>query len=197
MVELLQEAGYPHFAAVAEPARSEEDEDVFVGPVVAIASKHPIVGEPIAMPVDATLIEETVVEADFKPRRDIVQAVIDLPELGATTVFCCHFKSQGAFVDKDEVAALADWRSRFKEHLRQRAIKDADQIMRRSAEATAVYLEAMKQIDKDRQAPIVVLGDLNDEPDSPTLRMITQSEWINTIGGRRRSDLENGDKYWQ
>ncbi|MEO0496426.1 MAG: endonuclease/exonuclease/phosphatase family protein [Pseudomonadota bacterium] len=197
LTALLTELGYPHFARVAEPARSEDDPDVFVRPVVAIASRHPFIEPPVALNVDEALIKETVLEDGFKPRRDIVRGRIDLPDLGPTLVICCHFKSQGAFVDKDEVAALADWRARFREHLRQRAIKDADQIMRRSAEAVAVYLAAMEEIDKDRQAPIVVLGDLNDEPDSPTLRMITQGEWINTIAGRRRSDLENEEKAWQ
>ncbi|MEO0636201.1 MAG: endonuclease/exonuclease/phosphatase family protein [Pseudomonadota bacterium] len=195
--ELVKAAGYPHLAIVAEPAQDEDDSEVFVGPVVAIASRHPFVEPPTPMSTDERLAADTVLEAGFRPRRDIVQAKIDLPGLGPTTVFCCHFKSQGAFVDKDAVAALPGWRERFRDHMRQRVVKDADQLMRRSAEAAAVYLAAMEEVEKDREAPVVVLGDLNDTPDSPTLRIITQGDWISTIGGRQRGSLEAADKAWQ
>lgn len=194
---MAEAAGYAHIAIVAEPAVDATNPSVFRGPVVAIASRHPFTEPPSALAVPEELTRATPLAPDFAFRRDVVCARIDLPGLGATTVYCAHFKSQGAFVDDDEVAAEADWRDRFREHLRQRAIKDADQIVRRSGEAAALYLSAMMEVEADRNAPVVVLGDLNDVPTSPTLRLVTQRDWINTIAGRSYGGIEAAaDRAW-
>ena len=195
--DLANEVGYEHVAIVAEPPRDEADPAVFLGPVVAIVSRHPFAGEPSALPVAPELADGTPLAADFAFRRDIVRASIDLPGLGSTTVMSAHLKSQGAFVDGDAIAELPNWRERFREHLRQRAIKDADQIVRRSGEAAAIYLAAMEEVEADRNAPIVVLGDLNDTPDSPTLRLATQREWVRNIARRRYTGIESpADRSW-
>lgn len=195
--ELAEAAGYPHAALVAEPARDPDDPDVLVGPVVGLLSRHPLLGSPEPLGIPTALLDAAPLSPDFTFRRDVVRARIDLPGLGPTTVMAAHLKSQGAFIDDDAVAALPEWPDRFRKHLQQRAVRDAEQLVRRSSEAAALYLSAMEEVEADRNAPIVVLGDLNDNPASPTLRIATQSEWIINIAGRRYSGIETpSDRAW-
>lgn len=195
--QFMRANGYPHVAFVDEAAVSPDDPSIFIGPVNAIASRLPFAEAPTALELPADIPAEVSVRTEFSPRRAIVRAVVDIPEIGATSIYVCHFKSKGAFVDADAIAALPDWKTRFREHLRSRAVKGADQIVRRSAEAAAVYLAAMEEVETDPQKPVIVMGDLNDTPSSPTLRIATQQEWIRNIARRRRSGIEsNADKAW-
>lgn len=196
-ISFMNAQGYPHVAIVAEPAVDVDDPAVFVGPVTAIASRHPFVAAPTALSLPQELLDNTQVQADFEFRRAIARVEVDTPQLGPVVVYTCHFKSQGAFVDDDKVETYPDWKTRFREHLRQRATKDADQLIRRSGEAAGLYLAAMTELDADNNKPIVVVGDMNDHPQSPTLRILTQQEWIDNIAGQRRTGIEDpADKAW-
>lgn len=55
------------------------------------------------------------------------------------------------------------------------------------------YLAAMAELDEDINKAIIVLGDLNEDPASPTLRLITQSDRIVNIGRRQRKGIEDPD----
>jgi hypothetical protein len=46
---LAERAGYPYVAIVAEPARDPADPDVFLGPVVALLSRHPFLEAPCSV----------------------------------------------------------------------------------------------------------------------------------------------------
>lgn len=189
--------GYEHVAVADTPAVSPENENIFVGPVTGIASRFPFVGEPTALEFPEELRQSTQIQSDFDFRRKITRAVIDVPDIGEIVVYVCHFKSKGTFVDGDEIAEFDGWKARFREHLRSRAINDADQIVRRSAEAAGVYLAAMKELDEDNSKPLIVVGDMNDNPQSPTLRMLTQQEWIDNIARKKRSNIESAsDRAW-
>lgn len=191
------EQGYPHVAVVAEPAVDPQDSSVFFGPVTGIASRHPFAAEPAALSYPQELRDNTQIQPGFDFRRAVTRAEVVTPQLGKIVVYACHFKSQGAFVDDDEIAGHADWKTRFREHLRQRATKDTDQLVRRSGDAAGVYLAAMSELDANNNEPIVVVGDMNDNPQSATLRILTQQERIDTIAGMRRSSIENSsDKAW-
>lgn len=193
---LMQENGYAHVAVVADPATDPDDPAVFRGPVNGIASRYPFAEPPAALSIPHHLRGNLPMVSDFAPRRAILRARIDVPGIGVTTIYVCHFKSQGASVDPDYVAAQPDWKTRFRAHLRANAAKDAEQIVRRSVEAAMVYLAAMEEVEADPQAPVIVLGDLNDTPGSAPLRIATQQEWIEEIGDRHWSDLEPTEKAW-
>jgi len=193
----LNGLGYPHVAVVDDPAVDPEDADVFVGPVTAIASRHPFVSPPTALAYPEEFIDNAEVAEDFTFRRAVTRAEVDTPQLGPVVFYVCHLKSQGAFVDSDTVAALPDWKARFREHLRQRATKDADQLIRRNGEAAGLYLAAMSELDDREDAPIVVMGDMNAGPTSSALRVLTQQDWIDNIANMRRSSIEDAaDRAW-
>ncbi|WP_120496146.1 endonuclease/exonuclease/phosphatase family protein [Kiloniella sp. EL199] len=193
----MTEQGYPHVAVVDDPAIDPEDDSVFLGPVTGIASRHPFTMQPAALKFPQELRDDTQLEEDFNFRRAITRAEIDTPQFGQVVVYVCHFKSQGAFIDSDAVAAHDGWKTRFREHLRARAIKDTDQLVRRSGDAAGVYLAAMDELDDDNNKPLIVVGDMNDNPRSSTLRILTQQEWIDNIAGKRRAGIEEArDRAW-
>ncbi len=189
--------GYPHVAVVDKPAIDPSDSRIYVGPVTAIASRHPFISTPTALIYPQELRENTQLQDDYDFRRAIVRAEIDTPQFGSLVVYVCHFKSKGTFVDGDEIAKLESWKDRFREHLRARATNDADQLIRRSGEAAGVYLAAMEELESDKNRPLVVIGDFNDDENSTTLRILTQQERVYNIARKRRRSIESAeDKAW-
>lgn len=193
----MNEQGYPHVAVVDDPAIDPSDSRIFVGPVTAIASRYPFISKPTALAYPQELRENTQLQDDYDFRRSVVRAEIDTPQMGSLVVYVCHFKSKGTFVDGDEIAKYESWKERFRQHLRARATNDADQLIRRSGEAAGVYLAAMEELVSDKNRPLVVVGDFNDDEASTTLRILTQQERVHNIARKRRSSIESkADRAW-
>lgn len=174
---LMAQSGYPHFFCTGHPIFDESDPAVYVNATVAIASRHPFVS---AHPLSgvAGLPDDTVIDADFNFSRTPVDAVIDLPGIGRTRIFVCHFKSQGAFVDDDEIDALDDWDAKIRTTYMERAMAGVNQVAKRAAEAGAIYRLFRETIDADPDAPVMLLGDLNEAPGSHTISILTQADRV-------------------
>lgn len=86
---LVNELGYSYFATVDEP--ESEDGYVFNSPVVAFASRYPILN---AQPVIAEQAQLSRFGIEFEFNRIPVHASIELPHLGITDCYVVHFKSQ-------------------------------------------------------------------------------------------------------
>ncbi|MBU2487185.1 MAG: endonuclease/exonuclease/phosphatase family protein [Alphaproteobacteria bacterium] len=177
LAALMAACGYPHFFCTGHPMFDPDDPAVYVNATVAIASRHPFVS---AHPLSgvAGLPDATVIDADFNFSRTPVDAVIDLPGIGRTRIFVCHFKSQGAFVDDDEIDALADWDAKIRTTYMERAMAGVNQVAKRAAEAGAIYRLFRQTIDSDPDAPVILLGDLNEAPGSHTISILTQADRV-------------------
>jgi len=177
LAALMAACGYPHFFSTGHPIFDEDDPAVYVNATVAIASRHPFVSVRPLSGV-AGLPDDTVIDADFNFSRTPVDAVIDLPGIGRTRIFVCHFKSQGAFVDDDEIDALADWGDKIRTTYMERAMAGVNQVAKRAAEAGAIYRLFRQTIDADPDAPVILLGDLNEDPASHTISILTQADRV-------------------
>jgi endonuclease/exonuclease/phosphatase family metal-dependent hydrolase len=177
LAALMAANGYPHFFCTGHPMFDVEDPAVYVNATVAIASRHPLVSAHALSGV-AGLPDDTVIDADFNFSRTPVDAVIDLPGIGATRMLVCHFKSQGAFVDDDDIDALADWGDKIRTTYMQRAMAGVNQVAKRAAEAGAIYRIFRQSIDADPEAPVILLGDLNEAPGSHTISILTQADRV-------------------
>jgi len=177
LAALMAQCGYPHFFCTGHPMFDPDDPAVYVNATVAIASRHPFVS---AHPLSgvAGLPDDTVIDADFNFSRTPVDAVIDLPGIGQTRIFVCHFKSQGAFVDDDEIDALTDWDAKIRTAYMERAMAGVNQVAKRAAEAGAIYRLFRQTIDADPDAPVILLGDLNEAPGSHTISILTQADRV-------------------
>lgn len=89
--QLVAAQGYDFFAVVDEP--SVEDEFIYRDPVVAIASRFPIV-EVSRVTVDQGLIKQLGLAESFALSREILRATVQLPHLGETDCYVVHFKSK-------------------------------------------------------------------------------------------------------
>ncbi|MCU0887846.1 MAG: endonuclease/exonuclease/phosphatase family protein [Rubritepida sp.] len=85
-------------------------------------------------------------------------------------VFVCHFKSKGPTEVSGERWFKAD-PARYGPH--QAAIGAALSTIRRTAEAAALRV-LLTEVMKGTGAPVIVLGDLNDEQNSNTLNILTE-----------------------
>ena len=177
LAALMAASGYPHFFCTGHPMFDPDDPAVYVNATVAIASRHPFVS---AHPLSgvAGLPDATVIDADFNFSRTPVDAVIDLPGIGRTRIFVCHFKSQGAFVDDDEIDALTAWDAKIRTAYMERAMAGVNQVAKRAAEAGAIYRLFRQTIDADPDAPVILLGDLNEAPGSHTISILTQADRV-------------------
>ncbi|MEM5495424.1 endonuclease/exonuclease/phosphatase family protein [Hoeflea sp. AS16] len=177
LAELMAANGYPHFFCTGHPLFDPEDPAVYVNASVAIASRHPLVSVRPLSGV-AGLPADTVIDDDFNFSRTPVDAVIDLPGIGETRFFVCHFKSQGAFVDDDEIDALSDWDAKIRAAYMARAMSGVNQVAKRAAEAGTIYRMFRQSIDADPDAPVILLGDLNEAPGSHTISILTQADRV-------------------
>ncbi|MBC7284264.1 endonuclease/exonuclease/phosphatase family protein [Hoeflea sp.] len=177
LAALMAACGYPHFFCTGHPIFDADDPAVYVNATVAIASRFPFVSVRALSGV-AGVPDDTVIDTDFNFSRTPVDAVIDLPGIGETRILVCHFKSQGAFVDDDVIDALADWGDKIRTTYMDRAMAGVNQVAKRAAEAGAIYRLFRQTIDADPDAPVILLGDLNEDPASHTISILTQADRV-------------------
>lgn len=178
---LCEAVGYPYFAQAGEVLFDPEDTGVYVNAVVALASRIPFlsVGE-VQGTVD--IQNNTVLDESFEFARVPLRAEIDLPELGPTPIYVCHFKSQGAFVRDDAIDAIEHWQKKLQSFFANRVRAGVDQVARRGGEAGAMYQLLMRDLEQDLNRPVILIGDLNEGPTSHTLEILTQEDRLFSIG---------------
>jgi endonuclease/exonuclease/phosphatase family metal-dependent hydrolase len=194
---LMQAQGYPHLAILedapvfpAEPGAPV----VFAGPVNALASRHPIISARL-LPARPAIEPDGLLSDKAGFRRGIIEAEVEIPGLPLPLiVYACHFKSQGARVDEDAVEALEGWDTRWRAHFRERARRDANQVIRRVGEAMMLYDAVLDRLEANPDRPIAVMGDLNAAPDSNALRILTQEEEVRYIANQNVKALEQAER---
>lgn len=179
--DLCREEGYPHFAHGGSVRFDKDDEGVYVNAVVALASRHPFltaadVGD------TADIANETYLDDRFAFSRTPLRAEIDLPGIGVAPVYVCHFKSQGAFVSDEVIDSISDWQEKLRVFFAERMHAGVDQVSRRGGEAGAMYRHLMADIAGDLNRPAILIGDLNEGPQSHTLGILTQEDRFFHLG---------------
>lgn len=188
--QLCNSAGYGYCLTVEEPRVSDEDQDVFVAPVVAIASRYPIISaEPVQ--IDATVLGDLPVGPDFRFSRAPIRAVIDVPNSGHVIVYVAHLKSKRPIATIPAEQPGDSWSDRVRENMRAISRGHAASLLQRGAEAACLYHRMTGDMRISEMAPIVVLGDLNDDPNSIPLRAATMQDRIFEIDEKGSSDWPN------
>jgi endonuclease/exonuclease/phosphatase family metal-dependent hydrolase len=114
---------------------------------------------------------------------------VDVPGIGETVVYVCHFKSPGAAVPDSEIDAIEDWEGKVKAYLNRRMEAGVNQVLKRTTEAGLIYRKFREALEKDINAPVVLLGDLNDVPESYTIGILTQAEKVSEWGSEPAENL--------
>jgi endonuclease/exonuclease/phosphatase family metal-dependent hydrolase len=158
--QLTSELGFSFFAVAEQPTLI--DDHVYQKPVVALASKFPILHS------NAVQVPQTAAAAlgltQFNFSRAPLRALLQLPEIGLCNCYVVHLKSRrplplapGQSLPAAE--ALSRWAA----------------CVQRGNEA-GLLLEAITEQWVADQLPVMLLGDFNDELSSPLLQMLVQPQ---------------------
>ncbi|MFN6977957.1 MAG: endonuclease/exonuclease/phosphatase family protein, partial [Gemmobacter sp.] len=165
---------YAHVVAGA-PVVDPADAALFRAPANAIASRHPFLDCRWVAP-RPQIEPDGLLAPGAGFRRAVPEVRIALPGLALPlTVIGVHLKAKGHGADRAAAAAMPDWDGRFRDYLRRRSAGMAGQAIRRAAEAMMLYDRAMAIVAADPAAPVAVMGDFNDDPDSMVMRSLTNN----------------------
>ena len=117
MRTLLAEAGYPHVAMVDDPGIDDDDDKVFVRPVVGLASRSPISAiEPVALPPSVKAGLRLPEDAGFS--RPPVRAVVETEAFGDVVALVAHLKSKRPAADPPAFGPDDGWDTKVRESMR-------------------------------------------------------------------------------
>lgn len=186
--------GYAHFATIAEPRLVEIDgATVYRRPVQAVASRIPFSAEAAQAPAGFAAAFGLAEGWGF--RRPPVLARLQPPGFGPVALFCCHLKSPGVSVD-DVAMVGEEGLDMVRRTVQGLSRAHAFATMQRVLEASALRHLACAEIDRGAAVGtpphVMVIGDLNDTPDSPALRALTADIPSERDGGAAKSgDISN------
>ena len=195
---VCETAGYPYLETVAEPHFGGSEHSYYNRPVQAVASKFPIQASRPKPPEGVSSALGVSHDRDF--RRPPVEARIELPDFGEIVVFCAHLKSPGVGVgdaliagrseEPDEPDAAARWTLEALSRAHSAA------SIQRVFEASSLFHLVAERVAEKADRPVIVMGDLNDEADSPALAALTAYRPFERDGGADDpADAEHGTDY--
>ena len=178
LADLLATAGYAHVAAVDEPEldppAAPDGPPLYRRSVNVIASRFPMwweAPEPRHGLAPAVSLREA---RSF--RRPPVRATVETSELGEVVVYCAHFRSPGVSIGDSMISgepAPEGVSDQARAGLEALSRSHVGATIQRLFEATALYHDVAEQVSDAPDRPVVVLGDLNDTPETPVLRALT------------------------
>jgi endonuclease/exonuclease/phosphatase family metal-dependent hydrolase len=160
---LTQDLGYAHFAVLDAPELVSDY--VFRSPVVALASRFPIVEMALVKP-EPKLCQHIGVVADFAFSRQPLRVTLALPQLGLCDFYVVHLKSKRS--DLGQEGALATGLESGADLMVRQALGRVSSNLQRATEAALLFHQIMLRRQKTEQ-PLVLMGDFNDSLSSSAL----------------------------
>ncbi|KAA1155120.1 endonuclease/exonuclease/phosphatase family protein [Pseudoalteromonas sp. FUC4] len=157
--ELVGEQGYNDFAVVDTP--EVIDDFIYKRPVVAIASKYPIV-EVAAVEHDSELANALGLNSEFTFSRKVLRATITLPHIGNTDCYVVHFKSKRPMINVDEHNKELTPEQNIIEILKANVAGGWGSTIQRGSEATLLMIQMITRREATQQ-PMLLMGDFNNE----------------------------------
>lgn len=157
--ELVGGQGYNYFAVVDTP--EVIDDFIYKRPVVAIASKYPII-EVAAVEHDSDLAIELGLSSDFTFSRKVLRATLTLPHIGNTDCYVVHFKSKRPSIEVDEHNKELTAEKNIIEILKANVAGGWGSTIQRGSEATLLMIQMIARREATKQ-PMVLMGDFNNE----------------------------------
>ena len=175
---LLRPLGYVHFAVLDEP--QVESDYVYRHPVVALASRYPII-EMANVAVDDAACEALGL-AQFQFSRQPLRATIDLPLFGPCDCYVIHLKSKRSGFDKEDLAHSGF--SGAADFIARQVLGRWASSLQRGNEATLLCHQMLVRRHL-KGHPFILMGDFNDKLHSDLLAAFHQNLRV------YRSDIED------
>lgn len=153
---LVAEQGYEHFAVVEQPTII--DDFIYRKPVVAIASRFPILETHAIIP-DAELSQTLGLNGGFSFNRKVVRATIDVPHAGNCDCYVVHFKSKRTMIELDPQQEYSPEQT-ILENLKAQIAGRWGSTIQRGSEATLLMMEMLKRRETTG-FPMILMGDFN------------------------------------
>jgi endonuclease/exonuclease/phosphatase family metal-dependent hydrolase len=154
---LVATQGYDHFAVVDQP--EVIDDFIYRSPVVAIASRYPII-EVVAVKPNTELAQTLGLADDFSFSRKVLRATIDVPHLGKCDCYVVHFKSKRSMIEIDEKNKTRSPEKTIIESLKAQVAGGWGSTIQRGSEAALLMIEMIERREVTDQ-PMVLMGDFN------------------------------------
>ncbi len=155
--ELMTSQGYHHFASVDEPEII--DDFIYKKPVVAIASRYPIV-DVVAVSPNIELAQTLGLTADFSFSRKILRATVDIPHIGHCDCYIVHFKSKRSLIEFDERASNLSPEKTIIESFKAQVAGSWGSTIKRGSEATLLMIDMIERRESTDN-PMIIMGDFN------------------------------------
>ncbi len=155
--ELVTEQGYGYFEVVDQP--EVIDDFIYKRPVVAIASRYPIVDINTVKP-NIELAQTIGLTDDFTFSRKILRATIDVPHMGNCDCYVVHFKSKRPMIEIDANDTSRSAEQTIIEHLKADVAGGWGSTIRRGSEATLLMIDMIERREMTGY-PMLLMGDFN------------------------------------
>ncbi|MDY7989900.1 endonuclease/exonuclease/phosphatase family protein [Paenibacillus polymyxa] len=186
--DLTNEAGYKYFRTIESTKTDANNSLVYVSPVVAIASKFPIV-KLEQVEIEESIIRTLPIENSFKFSRIPIKATISAEGIGTILVYVVHLKSKRPFLEVNEPNLLSEWDVKVMEAFQSRSMGNVASLLQRGTEAAVLYRDISQNLYRSKEIPVILLGDLNDDENSIPMEALTNRAYINEIDGVPYSEL--------
>jgi endonuclease/exonuclease/phosphatase family metal-dependent hydrolase len=154
---LVVAQGYDYFEVVDQP--DVIDDFIYRSPVVAIASRYPIV-EVAAVKPNAELAETLGLAPDFSFSRKVLRATVEMPHLGKCDCYVVHFKSKRSMIELDETDKSRSPEKTIIESLKAQVAGSWGSTIKRGSEATLLMIDMIERREATGN-PMVLMGDFN------------------------------------
>jgi len=155
--ELVASQGYDYFEVVDQP--EVVDDFIYTQPVVAIASRFPIVDIHSVKP-NTELVQTLGLTEDFSFSRKVLRATIDAPHIGNCDCYVAHFKSKRPMIEIDEQDTNRSPEQTIIESLKADVAGGWGSTIRRGSEATLLMIDMIERRESTGY-PMVLMGDFN------------------------------------
>ncbi len=155
--ELVAAQGYAYFEVVDQP--DVIDDFIYRSPVVAIASRYPIV-EVAAVKANTELAQTLGLTKDFSFSRKVIRATVELPHMGNCDCYVVHFKSKRSMIEIDEKNKNWSPEKTIIESLKANVAGGWGSTIQRGSEATLLMIDMIERREATDN-PMVLMGDFN------------------------------------
>jgi len=155
--ELVLAQGYKYFAVVDQPEII--DDFIYKSPVVAIASRYPIV-EVSAVKPNTELAQILGLAEGFSFSRKVLRATVNIPHLGNCDCYIVHFKSKRSMIELNEQNNSWSPEKTIIESLKANVAGGWGSTIQRGSEATLLMIDTIERREVTAN-PMVLMGDFN------------------------------------
>jgi len=155
--ELVASQGYEYFAVVDQPV--VVDDFIYRSPVVAIASRYPIVDIAAVKP-NTELAQTLGLANDFSFSRKVLRATVEIPHLGNCDCYVVHFKSKRSMIELDETNKSRSPEQTIIDSFKAQVAGSWGSTIKRGSEATLLMTDMIERREATGN-PMVLMGDFN------------------------------------